>query len=126
MRFRILRHESCFIRIGDRNGQQVSDGSAYAAIQRGDMAMKAIPYWLMALSLGMFAWGCTDEQQLENAIEDQQEEEADLQEEINEAQEDGGVTNEEREDIRDEAGDIPEATGETAEQAGELIEERTD
>lgn len=73
-----------------------------------------------------FVAGCSDEQQFDQAVENQQEEVTDLQQEQLEATADGTVTSDELEDVEDQREEVTDATGEVAEQTGDLIESKTD
>ncbi|HEX6986735.1 MAG TPA: hypothetical protein VF170_15250 [Planctomycetaceae bacterium] len=81
---------------------------------------------LMFFGLALFAAGCSQEQQLENAQEDLAEERAETAEAAREAQADGVVTPDEQEEVTEEQGETAAAAGEVAEQTGEVIESQTD
>lgn len=82
---------------------------------------------LMAIALlGMFGLVGCDQQQYDEAVENQQEESAELEQEKAQATADGTITADELEEVEDQADEVEEATGEVAEQAGDLIESETD
>ncbi len=70
--------------------------------------------------------GCSDEAQLDSAVENFNEERAEVGEEMGSAMADGVVDADELEEVQDEREDTIEAAGEVAEQRGDLIEEKTD
>ena len=77
-------------------------------------------------SLSLFALGCSQAQQLEDAQEDLATEQVESAETEAAAGADGVVTGEEASEIQEQKGDEAAAAGEVAEQAGEVIEEKTD
>lgn len=86
--------------------------------------MKTFIAAMLTLSLGVFAVGCSQEAQYEDAQEDLQEERMETQETIRDATDDGVITPDEREDVVEERAEDIEATGDVADEGTELIEER--
>lgn len=79
----------------------------------------------LALATILALSGC-DQQQYENAVDDWQEETAELDNLMTDVVEDDVVTEDEAEDILDQREEVREATGELAEQKGDLIESKLD
>lgn len=82
-------------------------------------------HFALFAGLALFAAGCSDEQQLENAQEGLADERAETAEATRDALKDGVVTSDEVEEVQEERGETAEAAGEVAEQTGELIESET-
>lgn len=78
-----------------------------------------------ALVLGFAVSGC-DEQQYEDAVQDYNEDVAELEQQSDEAMQDGVLNPEETEELQEQQEDVTESAGEVAEQAGDLIESQTD
>ncbi len=86
--------------------------------------MKTLLAAMLTVCLGVFAIGCSQEQQYQDAQEDLREERVETQETINDALEDGAITPSEREDVMEERADDVGASGDVADEGAELLEER--